>query len=63
MPGAAVQQNPAAVNMRQGDWLCRACGNHNFADKAHCNRCTVPKHVYIAAVLGASPPSRILHWA
>ena len=35
--------------MRVGDWMCRACGNHNYADKLKCNRCAVPKHVYIAA--------------
>lgn len=36
-------------NARQGDWMCRACNNHNYADKTACNRCKVPKDVYIAA--------------
>jgi hypothetical protein len=36
-------------NARPGDWMCRACNNHNYADKTACNRCKVPKDVYIAA--------------
>jgi len=31
------------AEMRPGDWLCPSCGNHNFASKAACNRCQVPK--------------------
>ncbi|EOD32521.1 hypothetical protein EMIHUDRAFT_48607, partial [Emiliania huxleyi CCMP1516] len=27
------------AEVRPGDWLCRHCANHNFADKTHCNRC------------------------
>jgi len=42
-------QGPKPVNMRPGDWICRACNNHNYADKTECNRCKMPKHVYIAA--------------
>ena len=40
---------PEVPNMRPGDWICRNCKNHNYADKAACNRCKVPKEVYIAA--------------
>jgi len=36
-------------NARPGDWMCRACNNHNYADKTACNRCKVPKDVYIAS--------------
>ena len=40
---------PGTPNMRPGDWMCRACNNHNYADKIACNRCTMPKEVYIAS--------------
>lgn len=36
------------AEVRPGDWLCRHCANHNFADKTHCNRCKAP----IATALG-----------
>ena len=36
-------------NARPGDWMCRACNNHNFADKVNCNRCKVSKDVFIAS--------------
>lgn len=28
----------AMVVMREGDWMCPSCGNHNYADKINCNR-------------------------
>lgn len=31
------------ANMKEGDWMCDSCGNHNFADKVNCNRCNIPK--------------------
>eukprot|EP00927_Polykrikos_kofoidii_P065698 TRINITY_DN61431_c0_g1_i1.p1 TRINITY_DN61431_c0_g1~~TRINITY_DN61431_c0_g1_i1.p1 ORF type:complete len:241 (+),score=18.33 TRINITY_DN61431_c0_g1_i1:79-801(+) len=34
--------------MRPGDWMCRACNNHNFANREACNKCDIPKSVYIA---------------
>eukprot|EP00438_Fugacium_kawagutii_P028634 Skav212765 [mRNA] locus=scaffold2545:478311:478523:- [translate_table: standard] len=24
--------------MREGDWICLQCNNHNYADKLKCNR-------------------------
>jgi len=30
-------------NFRDGDWMCSACGNHNFASRANCNKCGAPK--------------------
>ena len=29
--------------MRDGDWLCPACNNHNFRDKLVCNKCAHPR--------------------
>ena len=34
---------PGGRNVRQGDWLCPDCGNHNFASRTACNTCSVPK--------------------
>ncbi|EOD32522.1 hypothetical protein EMIHUDRAFT_72018, partial [Emiliania huxleyi CCMP1516] len=28
-----------ASGCQPGDWMCRACNNHNYADKLACNRC------------------------
>lgn len=25
--------------MKDGDWLCNSCGNHNFASRVNCNSC------------------------
>merc|ERR1712188_109738 len=29
--------------MKQGDWICSECENHNFASREICNRCQAPK--------------------
>mmetsp|Transcript_22965 Transcript_22965/g.46735 ORF Transcript_22965/g.46735 Transcript_22965/m.46735 type:complete len:151 (+) Transcript_22965:2-454(+) len=29
--------------MRQGDWICQGCGNHNYASREMCNKCNRPK--------------------
>merc|ERR1719491_722292 len=42
MPQAMPMQ-PA--NMRPGDWMCPACGNHNYASREACNKCQQPKPV------------------
>lgn len=26
-------------NMREGDWMCQSCNNHNYATRQHCNKC------------------------
>jgi len=39
-PEKPVKQPP---NMKDGDWLCAACGNHNFASRVACNKCSAPK--------------------
>lgn len=34
-----------ASNMRQGDWMCPGCNNHNFASRESCKRCERSKHL------------------
>ena len=29
--------------LRPGDWVCKACLNHNFASRTDCNKCGAPK--------------------
>merc|ERR1740121_903249 len=38
------------ANMRPGDWMCQVCGNHNYLKREQCNKCEVPKSIYIASV-------------
>jgi len=37
-----------AAQVREGDWTCTACQNHNFASRAVCNRCQGPKDGFSA---------------
>lgn len=37
--GAAKPQ----PEVRPGDWSCPSCHNHNYASRAACNRCQLPK--------------------
>jgi len=46
MMGGKVQSMPNG--MRQGDWICPACNNHNYASKTHCNKCGVPKETKVS---------------
>lgn len=54
VPGQMMQQGPTpsaspgfggkgGSNMRPGDWVCRACNNHNYASRESCNKCGSPK--------------------
>jgi hypothetical protein len=36
---------PPIQAVRPGDWMCPDCGNHNYASRLRCNRCTEPKPV------------------
>ena len=33
----------AAVTMPLRDWVCKACNNHNYANRIVCNRCKGPR--------------------
>ncbi len=33
----------SGIPMKQGDWTCSKCQNHNFAWRDNCNRCEAPK--------------------
>lgn len=28
-------------SMKDGDWMCHSCGNHNFASRVNCNSCKI----------------------
>jgi len=46
-PAASTQALGPATNInqevRQGDWICPACGDHQFARNDSCRRCSKPK--------------------
>jgi len=42
----------APQQMREGDWICPQCSNHNYADKVNCNRCGIPNAM---GTMGATP--------
>lgn len=57
----AIPTTGGGKNFRPGDWSCTACGNHNFASRATCNKCggaklAVPTSAYGKAAVG--PTSR-----
>mmetsp|Transcript_32679 Transcript_32679/g.84713 ORF Transcript_32679/g.84713 Transcript_32679/m.84713 type:complete len:441 (+) Transcript_32679:31-1353(+) len=43
MPGLPQISAGLPANFRQGDWICAACNNHNFASKDICFKCTAGK--------------------
>lgn len=42
-PAAGGTGHYSADNMRPGDWMCPGCGNHNFASRQSCNKCSAPR--------------------
>ena len=30
---------------KPGDWMCPQCGNHNYASRAVCGKCSAPKQM------------------
>merc|ERR1712080_794221 len=42
MMGAGMQGGK-----RPGDWKCYGCGNNNYASREECNKCGIPKKVFI----------------
>lgn len=71
IPHPALRRPAAERNWRDGDWMCGACQNHNYASKEACNRCGEPmKSEYLIdgiTVLpprprpSAAPPARQVH--
>lgn len=41
--GDVIFSSNTAANMKEGDWICPSCTNHNFASRTVCNRCGGPK--------------------
>jgi len=35
-------------NLRQGDWVCKVCNNHNYASRENCNKCHISKDTFIS---------------
>merc|ERR1719272_1587249 len=46
--GMGAMMGNMGANMRQGDWMCPACQNHNYASREACNKCSAPKDVRVA---------------
>lgn len=44
-PGAENGKGEQAggKGMREGDWMCAQCGNHNYSHRTVCNKCGAPK--------------------
>jgi len=40
MMGGAMP-SASSKPMKEGDWMCPSCGNHNFASRVNCNKCNV----------------------
>lgn len=38
-----MQAASKTQTLKEGDWTCPSCGNHNFASRKVCNRCGGPK--------------------
>lgn len=34
---------PRPASFKEGDWMCRCCGNHNWAKRTECNKCGARK--------------------
>ena len=39
----AMAAGGGATTMREGDWICPKCANHNYKSKTSCNKCHIPK--------------------
>merc|ERR1712039_199510 len=39
---------PYTQERRPGDWQCYACKNVNYANRMQCNKCQIPKQVFIS---------------
>lgn len=50
-PPVKNSQGGGGKGMRDGDWECQSCGNHNFASRVACNRCQAPKPDLMSAMM------------
>lgn len=41
--GVKMRLQKDSCGMREGDWICAACGDHNFARNTECRKCGAPK--------------------
>mmetsp|Transcript_4713 Transcript_4713/g.12972 ORF Transcript_4713/g.12972 Transcript_4713/m.12972 type:complete len:277 (-) Transcript_4713:98-928(-) len=44
----AGREAGATADMKDGDWLCPSCGNHNYASRVTCNRCAAVREGFRA---------------
>lgn len=40
---AATTTTRPMPELKEGDWICGSCHNHNFSSRSVCNRCSSPK--------------------
>ena len=41
--GGEGKLGPGGYPLKPGDWICKACGDHQFAMNTHCRKCRVAK--------------------
>merc|ERR1719410_936388 len=44
--GPKISKNEGPQEMKEGDWMCEECGNHNFAHRVNCNKCKAVRSGY-----------------
>lgn len=54
MPGSECGAERAPPPMREGDWECPGCGDHQFARNTNCRKCNTPKPANIQNNAAAS---------
>ena len=54
VPAAMVVPHGPAANLRPGDWMCEACGGHNFASRNSCFTCNRGNPALVGGAGGAA---------